>query len=222
MPNELLTLPDHLSLPPVYSWIRATRSLVLCVCFLDRCLSLCSFSFGQCVVWSSSIYIFWLPLWYLQTLLFYLIAHSWLYLRFSLTFISHDLVGLNSVRREILSSVTIVFYDKVRGRNKAQRWLLLVCWRFFIWKRYNRTHFHRTILWLTIWHIIGLWVLNTTFNSISVIKLRKIVLREETWLHVPGETHHPVSLKKFITYSCINYISIRTYIVTLSICWCTC
>ena len=29
-------------------------------------------------------------------------------------------VGLNSVRREILSSVTIVFYDKVRGRNKAQ------------------------------------------------------------------------------------------------------
>ena len=59
-------------------------------------------------------------------------------------------VGLNSVRREILSSVTIVFYDKVRGRNKAQRWLLLICWGFFIWKRYNRTHFHRTILWLTV------------------------------------------------------------------------
>ena len=32
-----------------------------------------------------------------------------------------DYVGLNSVRREILSSVTIVYYDKVRGRNKAQR-----------------------------------------------------------------------------------------------------
>ena len=30
-------------------------------------------------------------------------------------------VGLNSVHREILSSVIIVFYDKVRGRNKAQR-----------------------------------------------------------------------------------------------------
>ena len=30
-------------------------------------------------------------------------------------------VGLDSVRREILSSVTIVLYDKVRGRNKAQR-----------------------------------------------------------------------------------------------------
>jgi len=31
------------------------------------------------------------------------------------------IVGLNNVRREILSSVTIVFYDKVRGWNKAQR-----------------------------------------------------------------------------------------------------
>ena len=30
-------------------------------------------------------------------------------------------VGLNSVRREIVSYVTIVFYDKVRGRNKPQR-----------------------------------------------------------------------------------------------------
>ena len=40
--------------------------------------------------------------------------------------------GLNSVHREIVSYVTIVFYDKVRGRNKAQRWLLLVCCGFFI------------------------------------------------------------------------------------------
>jgi len=27
-----------------------TRSLVLCVCFVDRCLSFCPFSFGHCVV----------------------------------------------------------------------------------------------------------------------------------------------------------------------------
>ena len=32
-------------------------------------LSFCTFSFGHCVVCSSSIYGFWLPLWYLQTLL---------------------------------------------------------------------------------------------------------------------------------------------------------
>ena len=30
--------------------VRVTRSLVLCVCFVDRCLSFCTFSFGHCVV----------------------------------------------------------------------------------------------------------------------------------------------------------------------------
>jgi hypothetical protein len=39
------------------------------VCFVDRCLYFCPFSLGYCVVCSSSIYIFWLPLWYLQTLM---------------------------------------------------------------------------------------------------------------------------------------------------------
>ena len=29
---------------------------LLCVCFVDRCLSFCTFSFGHCVVCSSSIY----------------------------------------------------------------------------------------------------------------------------------------------------------------------
>ena len=55
---------------PGFSGVRVTRSLVLYVCFVDRCLSFCSFSFGHCVVCSSSIYGFWLPLWYLQILLF--------------------------------------------------------------------------------------------------------------------------------------------------------
>jgi hypothetical protein len=65
--QELLTLPEHLSSLPVYSGVCVIRSLVLCVCFVDRCLSFCTFSFGHCVVCSSSIYGFWLPLWYLQT-----------------------------------------------------------------------------------------------------------------------------------------------------------
>ena len=55
--------------PQVFSGVRVTRSLVLYVCFVDRCLSFRTFTFGQCVVCSSSIYGFWLPLWYLQTLL---------------------------------------------------------------------------------------------------------------------------------------------------------
>jgi len=67
--QELLSLPEHLSSPPVFSGVRVIRSLVLCVCFVDCCLSFCTFSFGYCVVCSSSIYGFWLPLWYLQTLL---------------------------------------------------------------------------------------------------------------------------------------------------------
>ena len=67
--QELPTLPGHLSSPPVFSRVCVTRSLVLYVCFVDRCLSFCTFSFGHCVVCSSSIYGFWLPFWYLQTLL---------------------------------------------------------------------------------------------------------------------------------------------------------
>ena len=54
--QELPTLPEHLSSLPVFSGVRLTRSLVLCVCFVDRCLSFCTFSFGHYVVCSSSIY----------------------------------------------------------------------------------------------------------------------------------------------------------------------
>jgi hypothetical protein len=62
--QELLSLPNNL----IFGRVRVTRCLVLCVCFVDHCLSFCTFSFGHCVV-SSSIYEFWLPLWYVQTLL---------------------------------------------------------------------------------------------------------------------------------------------------------
>jgi hypothetical protein len=65
------TLSEHLSSPPVFSGVRFTRSLVLCVCFVNRCLSFCTFSFGHCVVSSSSIYGFWLPLLYLETRFIY-------------------------------------------------------------------------------------------------------------------------------------------------------
>ena len=67
--QELLTLQEHLRSSPVFSRVGVTRSLVLYVCFVDRCLSFCTFSFGHCVVCSSSKYGFWLPIWYLQTLL---------------------------------------------------------------------------------------------------------------------------------------------------------
>ena len=47
--QTLLILPEHLSSPPVFSGVCVTRSLVLCVCFVDRCLSFCPFCFGHCV-----------------------------------------------------------------------------------------------------------------------------------------------------------------------------
>ena len=48
--HELLTPLEHLSSPPGFSAVRVNRSLVLCVCFVDRCLSfffspLCCLSF---------------------------------------------------------------------------------------------------------------------------------------------------------------------------------
>ena len=53
--QELLTQPEHLSSPSVFSGVH---------------VSLCPFipfSIGNCVVCSSLNYGFWLPLWYLQT-----------------------------------------------------------------------------------------------------------------------------------------------------------
>jgi hypothetical protein len=57
MPREVIRIR-----PPVFSGVRVTRALVLCVCFVDRCLSFCPFSFGHCVVCPSLIYGFWWPL----------------------------------------------------------------------------------------------------------------------------------------------------------------
>jgi len=35
------SISEIFSSPPVFSGVRVTRSLVLCVCFVDRCLSFC-------------------------------------------------------------------------------------------------------------------------------------------------------------------------------------
>ena len=66
--QELLTLPVHLSSPPVFSGVRVTRSLVLYVCFVDHCLSFCTFLLAivlsVLLQYTDSDY----PFWYLQTL----------------------------------------------------------------------------------------------------------------------------------------------------------
>ena len=65
--QESLSLLEHLNSSPVFSGFRVTQSLVLWVCFVDRCLSFCPFSFGQCFVFDTWILI--TSLWYLLTLL---------------------------------------------------------------------------------------------------------------------------------------------------------
>jgi len=44
--QELPTLPEHTSSPLVLSWVHITRTLVNCVCFVDRCLSFALFLFA--------------------------------------------------------------------------------------------------------------------------------------------------------------------------------
>jgi hypothetical protein len=68
MEQELLNLPEHLSSPTVFSEVRVAQSLVFCVVLCRSFLSFCPLSFCYCV-FCPSIYRFWLPLWYLQTLL---------------------------------------------------------------------------------------------------------------------------------------------------------
>jgi hypothetical protein len=75
--QELLTLPEHLSSPLFFSGVRVTWSIVLCAMFCRSLFVFLSFFFNNCVVCPSSIYGFWLPLWYLQTL-FNIITFSYL------------------------------------------------------------------------------------------------------------------------------------------------
>jgi hypothetical protein len=65
--QQLLSLPEQLSSPPVFSGVRVTQSLVLYVCCFDRCLFFCPFSL--CCLFFFDIRILITSLWYLQTLL---------------------------------------------------------------------------------------------------------------------------------------------------------
>ena len=51
--QELFTLPEHPNSPPVFSVVRVTRPLVLCM-FCRSLFVVCPFSFGHYVVCSST------------------------------------------------------------------------------------------------------------------------------------------------------------------------
>jgi hypothetical protein len=128
--QELPTLPDHLSSPPVFSGVRVTRSLVLCVCFADRCLSFCTFSFGHCVVCSSSIYRFLLPLWYLQTL-----PHLWIYAEMLFTDMNCVTFGLTIGKCDwhltcnVSSECSVPHFTDTFDEPFVQRYLLILNFR---------------------------------------------------------------------------------------------
>ena len=59
--QELLTIPEHLRSPPVSTGVRVTRSLVVCLCFVDRWLSfffwsLCYLSFDLRILITPLVY----------------------------------------------------------------------------------------------------------------------------------------------------------------------
>ena len=115
--QELLTIAEHPSSPQVFSGVRVTRSLVLCVCFVERCLSFCTFSFGHCVVCSSSIYGFWLLFWYLQTplseLLSFTLGINCVHILYTLfTFRSNEKSYLSSGVSRIVPLWTNLQYNK--------------------------------------------------------------------------------------------------------------
>ena len=60
--QELFTLPEDLRSSPAFIGVPVTRSLVLCVCFVDRCLSICPVSFWLLCCLSIFDLHFWLPL----------------------------------------------------------------------------------------------------------------------------------------------------------------
>ena len=68
--QELLALPEHPSSPLCFSGVRViNRPFLFCVVFCRKSFVL--MSFDHYVVCPSSIYRFWLSLWYLPTLLIY-------------------------------------------------------------------------------------------------------------------------------------------------------
>jgi hypothetical protein len=126
--------------------------LALCVCFVDRCLSFCPFCFGHCVVCSSSIYGFWLPLGYCQTLLERLFWYS----RVLLTCHTGDIINIEGFPRyQVLrcyirnrlpnSMISIIIWSIVdlgtsRGLHvvKFKSTLNIICrWRWYLKNKYQ-------------------------------------------------------------------------------------
>jgi hypothetical protein len=110
-----------------------------------------TFSFGHCVVCLSSIYGFWLPLWYLQTLAF--CNKTWLNWSLFLSLWQMCPTGLstfkNSRRCKTDTVVITIWMTITKYPYLKWQWLLLFTWMFCF--LYHGKYFYRT--WLYIWVI---------------------------------------------------------------------
>ena len=72
-----LTLPEHLSSPPVFSGVRVTRSLVLCVVLCRSLFVLLSLFYQPLCYWSFFDLRMRITLWYIQILVW--VNQTWVY-----------------------------------------------------------------------------------------------------------------------------------------------
>jgi hypothetical protein len=130
--QEVPTLLEHLNSLPVFSGVRVTRSLVLCVCFVDRYLSYFPVSFCHCVV-CSSIYVLWLPPFDIFKLFLNiyvtrmnLAGHSFLYWVLKATFFKCEGTAYPSGAHKFIPSLS-----EVRV-SQSLVFCVVFCWSFFV------------------------------------------------------------------------------------------
>ena len=125
--------------------------------FVDRCLSLCPFSFGHCVFCPSSIYGFWFPRWYLQSLLLLFVGGSMSYLHYFCLFgysgVQHILCCDFDLFYYVICTLCCLFLWII------QFWLLLRYSLTFIFHQYQQSE--QSLLtstnWTVVIFVIGLW-----------------------------------------------------------------
>ena len=114
--------------PLAVSGVRVTRSIVLCVCFVDRCLSFCPFSFGHCVVCPSSNYGFWLSLLYLKAPLI-VVWYKWLLSTWFYLFSLEILLSIMTVKSINFSSQYITLSCARENWWDNQEWTIQGYWK---------------------------------------------------------------------------------------------
>ena len=101
--------------------------------FVDLCLSFYHYSFGSCIVCPSSITGFWLPLWYLQTLLVAAILNIPPLSQYLSSIIYISLSMLRPYKDEYNTVLNVIWYKDFKWYF---RWIVLFYF-IMIFKRYH-------------------------------------------------------------------------------------